>query len=65
MGQVATVRIGHGRTDWFQIQKGPIFNFYAEYIMRNAGPDESQAGIMIAGRNIRNLRYADDITLMT
>ena len=52
------------RTDWFQIQKGPIFNFYAEYIMRNAGPDESQAGIMIAGRNINNLRYADDITFM-
>ena len=64
MGQEATVRIGHGRTDWFQIQKGPIFNFYAEYIMRNAGPDESQAGIKIAGRNIKNLRYTDDTILM-
>ena len=72
-GQEATVRTGHGTTDWFQIGKGVcqgcvlspcIFNFYAEYIMRNAGLEEAQAGIKIAGRNIRNLRYADDTTLM-
>ena len=73
VGQEATVRTGHGRTDWFQIGKGVcqgcilslcLFNLYAEYIMRNAGLDEAQAGIKIAGRNINNLRYADDITLM-
>ena len=72
-GQEATVRTGHGTTDWFQIGKGVrqgcilspcLFNFYAEYIMRNAGLGEAQAGIKIAGRNINNLRYADDITLM-
>ena len=72
-GQEATVRTGHGTTDWFQIGKGVLqgcilspclFNFYAEYIMRNAGLEEAQAGIKIAGRNINNLRYADDITLM-
>ena len=72
-GQEATVRIGHGTTDWFQIGKricqgcilSPcLFNFYAEYIMRNAGLDEAQDGIKIAGRNINNLRYADDTTLM-
>ena len=68
-GQEATVRTGHGTTDWFQIGKGYIlspclFNFYAEYIMRIAGLDEAQAGIKIAGRNINNLRYADDTTLM-
>ena len=67
-GQEATVRTGHG-TDWFQIGKGCIllpclFNLYAEYIMRNAGLEETQAGIKIAGRNINNLRYADDTTLM-
>ena len=71
-GQEATVRTGHG-TDWFQIGKGVrqgcilspcLFNFYAEYIMRNAGLDETQAGIKIAGRNINNLRYADDTNLM-
>ena len=71
-GQEATVRTGHG-TDWFQIGKvvcqgwilSPcLFNFYAEYIMRNAGLEEAQAGIKIAGRNINNLRYADDTTLM-
>ena len=71
--QKATVRTGHGTTDWFQIGKGVrqgcilspcLFNFYAEYIMRNAGLEESQAGIKIAGRNINNLRYADDTTLM-
>ena len=72
-GQEATVRTGHGTTDWFQIGKGVhqgyilspcLFNLYAEYIMRNAGLDEVQAGIKIAGRNINNLRYADDTTLM-
>src|SRR5574340_1198118 len=67
--QEATVRTGHGTTDWFQIGQGCIlspclFNFYAEYIMRNAGLEETQAGIKIAGRNINNLRYADDTTLM-
>ena len=71
-GQEATVRTGHGTTDWFQIGKGVhqgcilspcSFNLYAEYITRNAGLDEAQAGIKIAGRNINNLRYADDITL--
>ena len=70
-GQETTVRTGHG-TDWFQIGKGVrqdcvlspcLFNFYAEYTMRNAGLEEAQAGIKIAGRNINNLRYADDITL--
>ena len=73
-GQEATVRTGHGTTDWFQIGTGVhqgcilspcLFNFYAEYIMRNAGLDEAQAGIKIAGRNINNLRYADDTTLMS
>ena len=72
-GQEATVRTRHGKTDWFQIGKGGrqgcmsspcLFNLYAEYIMRNAGPDEAQAGIKIAGRNINNLRYADDTTIM-
>ena len=72
-GQEATVRTGHGTADWFQSGKGVcqgcilspcLFNFYAEYIMRNAGLDEAQAGIKIAGRNINNLRYADDTTLM-
>ena len=72
-GQEATVRTGHGRTDWFQIGKGVhqgcilspcLFNLYAEYIMRNAGLDEAQAGIKIARRNISNLRYADDTILM-
>ena len=72
-GQEATDRTGHGTTDWFQIWKGVcqccilspcLFNFYAEYIMRNAGLDEAQAGIKIARRNINNLRYTDDITLM-
>ena len=72
-GQEATVRTGHGTTDWFQIGKGVrqgcilslcLFNLYAEYIMRNAGLEETQAGIKIAGRNISNLRYADDTTLM-
>ena len=67
------VRTGHGTTDWFQIRKGVrqgcilspcLFNFYAEYIMRNAGLDETQAGIKIARKNINNLRYADDTTLM-
>ena len=71
--QEATVRIGHGTTDWFQIGKGVrqgcifspcLFNFYAEYIMRNAGLEETQAGIKIVRRNINNLRYADDTTLM-
>ena len=72
-GQEATVRTGHGTTDWFQIGKGVhqgcllspcLFNLYAEYIMRNAGLEETQARIKIAGRNINNLRYADDTTLM-
>ena len=72
-GQEATVRNGHGTTDWFQIRKGVqegcilspcLFNLYAEYIMRNAGLDEAQAGIKIARRNINNLRYADDTTIM-
>ena len=72
-GQEATVRTGHGITDWFQIGKGVsqscilspcLFNLYAEYIMRNAGLEEAQAGIKIAGRNINNLRYADDTTFM-
>ena len=72
-GQEATVRTGHGTTDWFQIGKGVrqgcklssyLFNLYAEYITRNAGLDEVQAGIKIARRNINNLRYADDTTLM-
>ena len=68
-GQEATVRTGHGTTDWFQIHQGCIlspclFNFYAENIMRNAGLDEAQAGIKISGRNINNLRCADDTTLM-
>ena len=72
-GQEATVRTRHGTTDWFQIGKGVrqgcilspfLFNFYAEYIMRNAGLEEAQAGIKIARRNINNLRYADDTTLM-
>ena len=72
-GQEAIVRTGHGTTDWFQIGKGVrqgcilslcIFNLYAEYIMRNAGLEEAQAGIKIAGRNINNLRYTDDTTLM-
>ena len=73
-GQKATVRTGHGTTDWFQIRKGVgqgcilspcLFNFYAEYIMRNTGLDEAQAGVQIDGRNISHLRYADDTTLMT
>ena len=72
-GQEATARTRHGTTDWFQIGKGVcqgcilspcLFNSYAEYIMRNAGLDEAQGGIKIAGRNINNLRYADDTTLM-
>ena len=71
-GQEAIVRTGHGTTDWFQIGKGVcqgcilstcLFNFYAEYIIRNTGLEETQAGIKIAGRNINNLRYADDTTL--
>ena len=70
--QEATVRTGHGMTDWFQIGKGVrqgcilsacLFNFYAEYIMQNVGQDEAQAGIKTARRNISNLRYADDTTL--
>ena len=73
VGQEATVRTGHGTTDWFQIGKGVsqdcivspcLFNLYAEYIMRNAGLEEAQAGIKIAGRNINNLRYVDNTTLM-
>ena len=72
-GQEATVKTGHGTIDWFQIGKGVhqgcilspcSFNLHAEYIMRNAGLEEVQAGIKIAGRNINNLRYADDTTLM-
>ena len=72
-GQEATVKTGYGTTDWFQIGKGVcqgcilspcLFNLYAEYIMRNAGLDEAQAGIKIAERNTNNLRYADDTTLM-
>ena len=72
-GQEATVRTGHGTTDWLQIRKGVrqgcilspcLFNLYAEYIMRNTGLEEAQAIIKIAGRNINNLKYADDITLM-
>ena len=73
-GQEATVRTGHGTTDWFQIRKGVhqdcilspcLFNLHAEYFIRNAGLDEAQDGIKIAGRNISNLRYADDTTFMT
>ena len=72
-GQEATVRTGHGTTDWFQVGKGVcqgciwspcLYNFYAEYSMRNAGLEETQAWIKITGRNINNLRYADDTTLM-
>ena len=72
-GQEATVRTGHGTTDWFQIGKGVhqgcvfspcLFNLYAEYIIRNSGLEETQAGIKISGRNINNLRYADDTILM-
>ena len=72
-GQEVTAGIGHGTTDWFQIGEGVhhscilppcLFNLYAEYIMRNAGLEEAQAGIKITGRNINNLRYADDTTLM-
>ena len=72
-GQEATVRTGHGTTEWFQTGKGVtqgcilspcLFNLYAEYIMRNAGLEDPQAGIKTAGRNINNLRYADDTTLM-
>ena len=72
-GQEATVRTGHGTTDWFQIRKGVLqgrilspclFNLYAEFIMRNAGLDEAQNGIKIAGRDIDNFRYTDDTTLM-
>ena len=72
-GQESTVRTGHGTTDWFLIRKGVhqgctlspcLFNLYAEYIMRNAGLDEAQAGIGIAGRNINNLRYADGTIFM-
>ena len=72
-GQEETVRTGHGTTEWFQIGKGVrqvcilspyLFNLYAEYIMRNAGLEEAQPGVKIAGRNINNLRYADDTTLM-
>ena len=71
-GQEATVKTGHGTTDWFQIEKGVrqgcilspcLFNFYAEYVMRHTGLEEAHAGIKIAGRNINNLRYADDTTL--
>ena len=71
-GQEATVRTGHGTTDWFQIGKGVcqgcilspcLFNLYAEYIMRNAGLEKAQAGINVAGRNINNLKYVDETTL--
>ena len=73
-GQEATIRTGHGTTDWFQIGKGVrqgcillhwLFNLYAEYILQNAQMDEAQVGIKIAGRNINNLRYANDTTLMS
>ena len=73
VGQETTVRTGHGTTDWFQIGKGErqgcimsscLFNFFAEYIMRNTGLEEAQAGIKIAGRNLNNLRYADNTSLM-
>ena len=73
VGQEATIRTGHGTTDWFQMGKGVhqgcilspcLFNLYAEYIIRNPGLDEAQAGIKIAGKNINNHRYADDTTLM-
>ena len=73
VGQEATVRTGHGTTDWFQIGKGVgqgcilspcLFNLHAEYIMRNTGLEDAQAGIKIAGRNVNKLRYADDTTLM-
>ena len=73
-GQEATIRTGHGTTDWFQIRKGVhqgcrlsscLFNLYAEYIMRNAGLEEAQVGIKIVGRNINNLTYEDDTTLMS
>ena len=72
-GEESTVRTGHGTTDWFQIGKGVhqgcillpcLFNLYVDYIMRNTGLEEAQAGIQIAGRNINNLRYADDTTFM-
>ena len=72
-GQEATVRTSHGTMDWFKLRKGVhqgsilspcLFNLHAEYIMRDAGLEEAQAGIKIAGRNINNLRYADDTTLM-
>ena len=62
-GQEATVRTGHGTTDWFQILSPCLFNFYAEYIMRNAGLEEAQAGIKFVRRNTNNLSYADDTTL--
>ena len=74
VGQEATIRIGHGTKDWFKIGKGVcqccilsprLFKLYAEYIMRNAGLEETQAGIKIAGRNINNLRYAEDTSFMT
>ena len=74
VGQKATVRTGHGTTDWFQTGKGMhkgyilswcLFNLYVEYILRNAGLEEAQAGIKISRRNINNLRYGDDTTLMT
>ena len=73
VGQEVSVRTGHGKTDWFKTGKGIhqscilspcLFNLFAEYIMRNAGPDEAQAGTKIAGRNINSIRYADDTTLM-
>ena len=73
VGQEATIRTGHGTTDWFQMGKGVpqgcvlspcLFNLCAEYILKNTGLDEAQAGIKIAGRNINNLRYADDTTLV-